>query len=76
MILVVKCRECGSIFPSTIQIDQLEYRKTAILEGRIEIYPKCGKSSVFVNHHLVVKSSFKDEVLQALNKLKQQIETQ
>jgi endogenous inhibitor of DNA gyrase (YacG/DUF329 family) len=47
MTLVVKCGACGSIFASMIQIDQLEYGKTAILEDRIETCPKCGKTSTF-----------------------------
>ncbi len=45
MTLVVKCRECDSIFPSAIQIDQLDYGKTSVLENRNEICPKCGKKS-------------------------------
>jgi hypothetical protein len=45
MTLVVKCRECDFIFPSVIQIDQLDYGKTTILEGRTEICPTCGKTS-------------------------------
>jgi endogenous inhibitor of DNA gyrase (YacG/DUF329 family) len=47
MTLVVKCRECGSIFHSIIQINQLEYDKTAILEDRTETCPKCGKNSTY-----------------------------
>src|SRR5215217_8503355 len=47
MTLVVKCRECASILPSTIQIDQLEYGMTPILEDRIERCPKCGKISKY-----------------------------
>ncbi|MFL6492431.1 MAG: hypothetical protein ACJ70O_04965, partial [Nitrososphaera sp.] len=50
MTLVVKCRECASIFPSTIQIDQLEYGKTPILEDRTERCPKCGKISKYKPH--------------------------
>jgi DNA-directed RNA polymerase subunit M/transcription elongation factor TFIIS len=45
MTLVVKCRGCGYVFPSRVQIDQLEYGKTAILEDRTETCPKCGKTS-------------------------------
>ncbi len=45
MTLVVKCRACGAIFPSGIQIDQLDYGKTAILEDRTEICSKCGKTA-------------------------------
>lgn len=33
MILVVKYGECSSISHSTIQVDQLEFHKTAILES-------------------------------------------
>ena len=44
MTLVIKCRECGSVFPSAVQIDQLDYGKTAILENRTEICPKCDKT--------------------------------
>jgi hypothetical protein len=47
MTLVVKCRECGSVFPSMIQIDQLEYGKTTILEDRTETCPKCAKISAY-----------------------------
>jgi hypothetical protein len=47
MTLVVKCRECASVFPSTIQIDQLEYGKTPILEDRTEMCPKCGNMSKY-----------------------------
>jgi endogenous inhibitor of DNA gyrase (YacG/DUF329 family) len=47
MTLVVKCRVCGSVFASMIQIDQLEYGKTAILEDRTETCPKCGKTSTY-----------------------------
>jgi rRNA maturation protein Nop10 len=45
MTLVAKCRVCGSIFPSVVQIDQLDYGKTAILENRTEACPKCGNIS-------------------------------
>ena len=47
MTLVVKCGACGSVFVSMIQIDQLEYGKTAILEDRTETCPKCGKTSTY-----------------------------
>jgi DNA-directed RNA polymerase subunit M/transcription elongation factor TFIIS len=47
MTLVVKCRGCGYVFPSMVQIDQLEYGKTAILEDRTETCPKCGKISTY-----------------------------
>lgn len=47
MTLVVKCRGCGYVFPSMVQIDQLEYGKTAILEDRTETCPKCGKTSSY-----------------------------
>jgi endogenous inhibitor of DNA gyrase (YacG/DUF329 family) len=47
MTLVVKCGACGSVFASMIQIDQLEYGKTAILEDRTEKCPKCGKTSTY-----------------------------
>jgi len=45
MTLVVRCQGCGSVFPSAIQIDQLDYGKTAILENRTETCPKCNKTS-------------------------------
>ena len=47
MTLVIKCRECGSVFPSGVQIDQLDYGKTAILENRTERCPTCGKTSEY-----------------------------
>jgi DNA-directed RNA polymerase subunit M/transcription elongation factor TFIIS len=47
MTLVVKCRGCGYVFRSIIQIDQLEYGKTAILEDRTEKCPKCGKTFTY-----------------------------
>ena len=47
MTLVVKCVACGCVFPSAIQIDQLDYGKTAILEGRMETCPKCSKKSAY-----------------------------
>jgi rubredoxin len=45
MTLVVKCRLCGHVFPSMIQIDQLDYGKTTILDDSIQTCPKCGKTS-------------------------------
>ena len=64
MTLVVKCRVCGYVFPSMVQIDQLEYGKTAILEDRTETCPKCGKTSTYstedycirANHFLEIES--------------------
>ena len=47
MTLVIKCRECGSVFPSAVQIDQLDYGKTAILENRTERCLTCGKTSEY-----------------------------
>lgn len=38
---------CSSIFPTIIQIDELEYGKTAILDDRTEMCPKCGKKSTY-----------------------------
>jgi hypothetical protein len=45
MTLVVKCKGCGSIYPAKVQIKQLDYGKTDILEDRTEICPDCGKTS-------------------------------
>ncbi|HWS19841.1 MAG TPA: hypothetical protein VN239_04075 [Nitrososphaera sp.] len=47
-----------------VQIDQLEYGKTAILEDRTETCPKCGKTSTYstedycirANHFLEIES--------------------
>ena len=56
MTLVVKCRVCGYVFPSMVQIDQLEYGKTAILEDRTETCPKCGKTSRYSTEDYCIRA--------------------
>jgi uncharacterized Zn finger protein len=44
--LMVKCKNCGTVHPSAIQVDETSF-KTTTLTNNSENCPKCGKMSTY-----------------------------